>query len=88
MDIAFGEFLCDQHLLIRGTRYIAIPIVSLEGVHDVYLSEETTNGDRFTHLVRNYLLPILLPFNGINPRSVCIMDNASIHHVEEVSNFD
>ena len=26
----------------------------------------------------------LLPFNGVNPQSVVIMDNASIHHVEEV----
>ena len=82
-----GIPLCDQRLLIRGTRYTAIPIVSLEGVHDVYLSEGTTNGDRFAHFVRNYLLPILLPFNGINPRSVCIMDNASIHHVEEVKDL-
>ena len=29
----------DQRLLIRGIRYTAIPIVSLEGVQDVYLSE-------------------------------------------------
>ena len=42
------------------------------------------NGERFAHFVRDYLLPSLLPFNGVNPRSVVIMDNASIHHVEEV----
>ena len=30
------------------------------------------------------MLPNLLTFNGVNPRSVVIMDNASIHHVEEV----
>ena len=37
--------------------------------------------------VRDVLLPHLMPFNGINPRSVVIMDNASIHHVEEVINL-
>ena len=25
-----------------------------------------------------------MPFNGTNPRSIVIMDNASIHHVKEV----
>ena len=28
---------CDHRLLIRGTRYTAIPLVSVEGVHDVYI---------------------------------------------------
>ena len=34
--------------------------------------------------VQKYLLPHLMPFNGVNPHSVLIMDNASIHHVNEV----
>ena len=42
------------------------------------------NGERFTKFIKDVLLPHLNPFNGINPRSVVIMDNASIHHVEEV----
>ena len=29
-------------------------------------------------------MPIMLPFNGSNPRSVLVLDNALIHHVEEV----
>ena len=82
-----GIPLCDQRLLVRGKRYSAIPIVSLEGIHDVYLTEGTMNGDRFTTFVRNCLLPVLMPFNGVNPRSVVIMDNASIHHVEEVTDL-
>ena len=69
---------------MRGTRYSAIPMLSLDGIHDVYLAEGTMNGDRFVHFLRVYLLPNLLPLNGVNPRSVVIMDNASIHHVEEV----
>ena len=65
-------------------RYSAIPILSLDGIHDVYLTEGTMNGDRFVHFLWVCLLPSLLPFNGVNPQSVVIKDNASIHHVEEV----
>ena len=30
------------------------------------------------------MLPILQPFNGVNTKSVVVLDNASIHHVEKV----
>ena len=80
-----GIPLCDQRLLVRGIRYSAIPIVSLEGMHDVYLAEGTVNGEKFGKFVEECLLPILMPFNGSNPRSVVIMDNASIHHIDQVS---
>ena len=30
------------------------------------------------------LVPVLQPFNGTNTRSVVVMDNASIHHIERV----
>lgn len=82
-----GIPLCDQRLLVRGIRYSAIPILSLEGVHDVYLAEGNVNGDKFTKFVEKCLLPILMPFNGSNHHSVVIMDNASIHHIDEVSHL-
>ena len=47
-----------------------------------FLAEGSINGDRFEFFIRNYLLPVLMPFNGINPLSVVIMDNASIRHVQ------
>ena len=40
--------------------------------------------DMFYNFVERNLLPHLLPFNGVNRRSVVILDNASIHHVVEV----
>lgn len=52
--------------------------------HDVFITEGTMTGDRFATFVKNVLFPQLMSFNGINPRSVVIMDNASIHHVQEV----
>ena len=73
-----------HRLLIRGTRYSAIPIISTQGIHDICLYEGTVNGRRCSDFVKNSLIPIMQPFNGINPLSVVIMDNASIHHVEEV----
>lgn len=73
----------DHRLLVRGTRYSAIPVMSIAGIHDVYLAEGAVNGDRFGHYIQEYLIPALLPFNGSNPCSVVIMDNASIHHVNE-----
>ena len=71
-------------LLVRGTRYSAIPIMSVEGIHDLYLFEGNVNGARFTEFVSKCLLPILQPFNWMNHHSVVVMDNASIHHVGDV----
>ena len=75
----------DHRLMVRGTRYSAIPVVSLEGIHDVYLAEGNVNGEKFEFFVRSCLLPILNEFNCTNPRSVVILDNASIHHIDEIS---
>ena len=77
----------DHRFLIRGTRYSVIPIISLEGIHDVYITEGTVNGEKFAEFVEKCLLPILLPFNWINQRSVVIMDNASIHHVDAITDL-
>ena len=74
----------DHRLMVRGTRYSAIPVMSIEGIHDVYLAEGNVNGEKFATFLRSCLLPILHPFDYNNPHSVVIMDNASIHHVEEV----
>ena len=56
--------------------------MSVQGIHDVFLAEGSINGDRFEFFIRNYLLPVLMTFNGINPLSVVIMDNTFIHHVQ------
>jgi hypothetical protein len=77
-----GMPVTDHRLLVRGIRYSAIPVLSLEGIHDVFITEGTMNGPRFLDFVQKILLQ---PFNGVNLKSVIIMDNASIHHVEEVT---
>ena len=82
-----GMPLEDHRLLIRGVRYSAIPVMSLDGIHDVHLAKGSVNGEKFTDFILNCLLLVLMPFNGVNPRSVVIMDNANIHHVEEVTDL-
>ena len=47
----------DHRLLVRGVRY---SVVSAIGIHDLYLAEESVNGERFEYFVRTCLLPVLL----------------------------
>ena len=74
----------DHRILARGKQYSAIPIMSLEGIHDVYLAEGSVNGERFQEFIETTIFPVLQPFNWVNPHSVVILDNASIHHVQGV----
>ena len=70
----------NQRLLAHGICYSAISVMSLDGIHDVYLFEGTVNGENLEQFIRRCLLPVLQSHNWINPRSVVVMDNASIHH--------
>ncbi len=79
-----GIQLRKHSLLVRGERVSGIAIMSLNGILDVSVSKGTTDGDVFHDFVQKFLLPQLKPFDGVNPHSVVIMDNCSIHHVHEV----
>ena len=60
--------------------------MSCNGIEDAYIVEGNVNSDTFLQFVQRCLLPILLPFDGgDNPRSVVVLDNASIHHVDTVT---
>ena len=57
----------------------AIGAMAVDEVLHPYCTTGTVNEAVFCDfLERN--LPQLMPFNGINPRSVVLLDNASIHH--------
>ena len=79
-----GSPIKKQALLVRGERTSAVAIMSTKGILDVQITKGTTNGDTFYKFILANLLPHLQPFNGINPHSVLIMDNCSIHHVQEI----
>ena len=67
-------------LHIGGKR---ISILTTRGIEDVYTSTETINGERFEEFLCQCLLPIM-PYDGVNPRSVVVMDNATIHRVLDI----
>ena len=74
----------DFTLKIGGHRYSAISIMTTDGVEDISVTEKSVNGEKFMDFVEKTLLPVLLPFNGENEKSVVIMDNAVIHHMQPV----
>ena len=80
-----GKPLTSQVMLVRGERVSAIACISLL---DVMTVKGTTDGDDVYKFVQEYLLPHLMPFNGINPQSMMILDSCSIHHVEIVRSIE
>ena len=76
-----GMIPTNFRLTVHGKRLSSIGIVSVRGNEDVDTYEGSINGDTFCDFVQRCLVPILQPFNGTNDRSVVVMDNASIHHV-------
>ena len=73
--------------LVRGERVSGIAMISVSGLLDVSVMKGTVDGDKFYDFVQKFLLPQLMPFNGVNPHSIVILDNCSIHHVEEITSM-
>ncbi len=73
-----------HHLSVGGKRVSAILVMTTRGIENVYTTTGSVNGEVFEHFVCECILPIILPFDGNNPRSVLIMDNASIHHLDRI----
>lgn len=71
---------------IRGKRLSSIAIMTTRGIEDVDTFEGSINGDIFCDFIVRSLVPLLKPFDGMNARSIVVMDNASIHHVDKVIN--
>ena len=63
--------------------YLPLVLMSARGVKDVDTYEGSINGDKFCDFIDRCLVPILRPY-GTNDRSIVVMDNASIHHVDRV----
>ena len=67
----------------RSKRWSILPAITINGylAWEVYQDSFTT--ERFNRFIRQDLMPYMNAYPG--PRSVLIMDNASIHHSEELS---
>ena len=58
--------------------------MSAKGLLDCKVIHGSVNSDSFYEFIHTHLITHLQPFNGRNPHSVVILDNASIHHTENV----
>ena len=78
-----GKPAKSHKLLIWCKCVSAIAVMSIQGLLDCKIVHELVDGDVFYDFVHTHLIPHLQPFDGCNLHSVVILDNASIHHVEE-----
>ena len=78
-----GKPAKSHKLLIWGKCVSAIAVMSIQGLLECKIVHELVDGDVFYDFVHTHLIPHLQPFDGCNLHSVVILDNASIHHVEE-----
>ena len=56
----------------------------VDGILDCYIEEGSVNGDIFFSTILKLLLPQCdaIYYNGTNPCSVKVLDNASIQHID------
>ena len=74
-------------MLPRGNHFSAIAAMCSEGVLACKVVEGAVNAETFETFLSIELSSELFPFDGANPRSIVVMDNASIHHVDKVVEF-
>ena len=82
-----GETPRCKRLQVRGQRISAIAAISSAGMVSLELEYGSVNSDTFYDFVRGSLIPNMHPYDGIAPKSVAIMDNCSIHHVNAVTDL-
>lgn len=71
-------------LYCQGKHVTAIAAMSVQEPLECTIVEGGVSGDVFKTFLEEKLSPVLQPFNGANPNSIIIMDNATIHHVDGV----
>ncbi|XP_031561967.1 uncharacterized protein LOC116297806 [Actinia tenebrosa] len=69
---------------VRGERHTSIAAIGMSGLRCPQTVKGSVNGHDYAFFIQRHLLPVINPFNGINSHSVVIMDNAAIHHVDQV----
>ncbi len=79
-----GKRATSQKLLVRGQRVSAVGVLSAQGILDCHIVTGTVNAGSFEEFIEQSLLPHVMPFNGINPHSIVVLDNCSIHHVDHI----
>lgn len=80
----WGETPQCHRFQVRGQRISAVAAISSAGVLTTDLFYGTVNSDNFYDFARRSLLLHMHSYDGVAPKSVVIMDNCSIHHVNPV----
>ena len=76
-----------HRLLLRGKRISVMAAMSSEKIiaHEYFTG--TLDSHRFFDFIRGTLIPQMHPFDGSSPMSILIMDNCSVHHVQEIKDL-
>ena len=82
-----SERAASETLIQRGSTYSSIAAICTEGLLAMETTSNSVNGDMFFDFSFAALIPEMLPFDGSNPKSIVIMDNRSIHHVQGVKDL-
>ena len=56
----------------------AIACMSMAGLLDVKTFKGTSDGDQFYDFLQQHLIQYTMPYNGVNPHSVVLLDNRAI----------
>ena len=80
-----GERAQYHRLLACGQRISAVAAISSDGLTAVEMKTGTVNADFFVDFVRGTLIPTMQPFDGTNSKSIAVLDNCSVHHVQAVA---
>uniref|UniRef100_A0A1X7V151 Tc1-like transposase DDE domain-containing protein n=1 Tax=Amphimedon queenslandica TaxID=400682 RepID=A0A1X7V151_AMPQE len=70
--------------VVRGKRINATAAISTIGLITYEFYQSSVNLDHFCDFIRGKVIPNMLPFDGLNDRSILVMDNASIHCTNSV----
>ena len=71
-------------LLARGKRYNAIAAMTSSGVLALEVKSESVNGETFFDFIRGTLIPRMQPFDGQSTNSILVLDNCTVHRINEV----
>jgi transposase len=76
-----NERPCRYEFLLRGTKYSLIPALSLDGILHLEVVDKAITADDFRRFVQG-LLPLMNEWP--QPRSVLVIDDASIHKAARI----
>jgi len=82
-----GKAPTKQCNLFRGEHVSAIVAMTNKAVLDFSIVTGGVSAETFDHFVITALLPHLQPFDGLNPCSIVVLDNASIHHASDMLSY-